>query len=475
MKNRLMILALAVALLVGLVPASSAYADTEEAVVEWNNFGEYWIAQGNAIENLPFEYDADKLYMYLKDNSTEYIVVWSPGQEIANVVQPYYSYNEFYFWKSSSVSCDIYRNISSAGWDSIYTSIESYIKLTKSQVIVMYCDIDLMYSGSYSDYIFAHRTRTGENVSFQFALADMTDDLKATLQSYDNYVVARIPYRVNDWQSEQIMIAVSNGSRLILRDEAYNQIFFTTGSGYEAGLSYIYCAECCKWYQFNSSKGYILGDTVAVGGATPEVLWSSCDIYYEEGISYGLTSEVWQEVIPYTDGTDEEPEQEELVTDGFPRLFEVKSSVGYIYERASLNSSILLAVVSGKSGLVNGIEYDSDNVPWYKVAVNYNGNSVEGYILVDNIEVSYSVPTVGGSDVTNTPIPTTTPSFGDTDINIEDISGLKVVLEEIVAMVTVVPLMIGAVFSFLPTWCLAIVGASFAFLCVYLVIKLIRG
>lgn len=408
MKKKIIGFVLMFAFLVGvLVPAQlPVLVQAEESsVVEWNSFGEYWLAQGYAIEDLPFDYNGDYLYIFTgyTNKSIMDILIIDPSVEFSSL---YYQPSVLQFNMSQIVAHYRYMN---GGWSGTNSGM-AYADAC------FYTDFDILYKSK--GYIQFHKTKTGESVSFQFALADMSDDLKATLQSYENYVVARVPYRVNDWQSEQIMIAVSNGNRVILRDEAYTQIQFSTGSGAELGLSYIYCSECCAWSEFNSSRAYILGDTVATGGATPEVLWTNCDIYYEDGITYALTSEVWQEAIPYTDGTEEE-EPKEIITEGFPRLFEVESTVGYIYERATVNSSILLAVVSGKSGLVYGVEYDSDNMPWYKVSVNYNGSAVEGYIKAESINVSFSVPSVGDDEteepsvsITPTPSPTLGGSSG---------------------------------------------------------------
>lgn len=462
MKKNIAVWGVLLALMVALVPPCSARAE-ESTVVEWNNFGEYWLARGYAIEDLPFDYDAEKLYMFFKHSNSRWYLFTVDAEVIPDFRL---SGNTFYWWKQSGV--DVYvASVASGvvtGWNNYTNEVTSYFSLAyRTECECFYSDFDIAQPGN--NYWSFHKTKTGESVSFQFALADMTDDLKATLQGYSSYVVAKVPYRVNDWQSEQIMIAVSNGNRVILRDEAYNQIQFSTGSGYDSGESYIYCSECCQWYPFNTSKGYILGDTVAVGGATPEVMWTNCDIYYEDGTGYGLTNEVWQKAIPYSDGTEEPEEEKEIVTDGFPRLFEVEATVAYIYNSASTNSTILLAIVSGKSGLVHGLEYDSDNVPWYKVSVSYNGNTVEGYVVAEDIDVSFSAPSVS----TPTPVPTVAPGGGSSGGESEEDTTLREKITEITAFVASVPLIIGVLFSFLPPWCLTLAGIGFAILVVIMV------
>ena len=117
------------------------------------------------------------------------------------------------------------------------------------------------------------------------------------------------------------------------------------------------------------------------------------------------------------------------------------------------------------------------------------------------ISVGYSTPGSGnGSDSgEDSPTPTTAPSGdtndrnptpGRTETNVdlgvdldnitldeipEVIKNIRDSVKEFFGLVGVVPMMIGAVFGFLPDWCLWVLGVSFAFVGILLVIKLIRG
>lgn len=105
--------------------------------------------------------------------------------------------------------------------------------------------------------------------------------------------------------------------------------------------------------------------------------------------------------------------------------------------------------------------------------------------------VTPTVPPSGGSGDTNDRDPNgpnssanndvTVPKFDIdwNDVKLDDIPDVIRQIKDAVLgffdIVGVVPLMIGAVFGFLPSWCLWMFGLSFALLGVLLVIKLIRG
>lgn len=450
------------ALLVALVPLSSAKAE-DDGVVEWSNFGEYWIAQGYSIEDLPFEFDGSKQYFFFKSYTNRYYIYVYPEGTTSYGVQNGSSGNWVGYGFQNAEA--VYESSSNNpfSWNNI-------INTTKRVDIYNFYTEHFMYS----DFCWSckgavwHRTCTGENVNFQFALADMEESLKTTLQGYDNYVVAKIPYRANDWQSEQIMIAVSNSSKVIYRSQAYNQIFFTTGSGYDAGLSYKYCSCCCQWVQESNQKAYILGDTVASGGKYPDILWTNCDVYYENGITYGLTDEIYFEAYPY-DGEEDAEVEKEVVTSGFPRLFEVDAPVAYVYKYMDKESSVVLAMLDGSGGIVTGVEYDDAGKAWYKVSRYYANAEYVGYVDARLISVGYSTPSTGGSagggtdGGTDVPVPTPVIPDGGGESLSDNIS-------EFTTFVASVPLIIASLFSFLPPWCLALTGVGFAIL-IFVMVK----
>lgn len=92
----------------------------------------------------------------------------------------------------------------------------------------------------------------------------------------------------------------------------------------------------------------------------------------------------------------------------------------------------------------------------------------------------------GGSGDTNdrNPTPDRTETNVDLGVDLDDITldeipevikNIKDSVKEFFGLVGVVPMMIGAVFGFLPDWCLWVLGVSFAFVGILLVVKLLRG
>lgn len=154
-------------------------------------------------------------------------------------------------------------------------------------------------------------------------------------------------------------------------------------------------------------------------------------------------------------------------------------------------------MTSGLLTLEAGTGIDDTRVIAYTSTDIY---SSDGLAVVVSASTEYTEPTtpeVPSEEIT--PTPTTAPS-GDTndrnptpdrtetdvdlgvdmdDITLDEIpeviKNIKDSVKEFFGLVGVVPLMIGAVFGFLPDWCIWVLGVSFAFVGVLLVIKLIRG
>lgn len=389
MKNvkRVLVCMLLCVLMVCMVPVGVASA-ADEHDQEWNNFAEYCGYNGIDMETLPIEYDENKLYWYCVMSNYVYILVWD------NSVTKYChsgasSSSSFYFcWDN----CDAVYKSTDYGetWNNVLGS-DTYLNYKINDINVKYSDISYSFTLSYFS-VFQSVTKTGQYVAFEDAIATMSSSVKTKLQGYDYYVVATVPVRTNKWYSEQIMIACSNANKVILRDEAYNKIYFTTGTGYEAGITYVFDSHTMTWYSYNTAKAYVIGSSLATGGSEPTVLYTNCDIYYEDGTSYGLTDEVWCSARPYGEVTPTPvPTEQEVVTEGFPYLFEVTDNLAYVYESADASSASIVMLGKGRSGCITGVVYDSSGAAWYKVSVVSNNTEYVGYVLASSVYVGSSI------------------------------------------------------------------------------------
>ena len=120
-----------------------------------------------------------------------------------------------------------------------------------------------------------------------------------------------------------------------------------------------------------------------------------------------------------------------------------------IYEEPSSTSQVQHYLFEG--GVVYVVEeYGED---WYFVRYDMGGLSYTGYVAKDNVNY----------DVDN--------GFASEDV----IDGYEGQVDDLLGMVGNVPKMIYALFSFLPPWCLALVGVSFTAMLALIGWKILRG
>ena len=120
-----------------------------------------------------------------------------------------------------------------------------------------------------------------------------------------------------------------------------------------------------------------------------------------------------------------------------------------VYEEPTTSSQLQHYLYNG--ALVYVVEVlDND---WYYIRYEVGGLSQTGYVCASNIEYDSEngvAPDMVGGDV------------------VENV-------EEMLGMVRVVPVMISVLFSFLPPWCLAVVGVGFSLLIALIIYKCARG
>ena len=144
-----------------------------------------------------------------------------------------------------------------------------------------------------------------------------------------------------------------------------------------------------------------------------------------------------------------------------PAMFEVTSEAVMVYEYYNTSSKAVLALSKGKTGIAMEQMDWADGTEWYKIRYYYLGEEYVGYVMKSEVRLIQN-PMI---QLSPTPMPD---SSGDASNMLDSMQGM-------IDMIGNVPQIILAVFSFLPAWCLGLVGVSFGFLVVMITIRIVRG
>lgn len=212
-----------------------------------------------------------------------------------------------------------------------------------------------------------------------------------------------------------------------------------------------------EWYLHKTSFG--AGSNAAEGYGieyAPKILYTNKDIYFQaEGSNSLITDGVWIEAGDYR------------VTPTVAPSVGVQNQTLYMYSRAlegsivapnaslyevcnGTDEQILIDLLKGMSVSVHGWTSDASGVMWYYCTYTnvYNGEVTGTYTgFIESRKLG----------------------LGGLDNATEDDMALKEQLETISAYVLSVPLIIGALFSFLPPWCLTLTGIGFSVLAIVMV------
>lgn len=118
-------------------------------------------------------------------------------------------------------------------------------------------------------------------------------------------------------------------------------------------------------------------------------------------------------------------------------------------KEASADSEIVAAFIKTWSLTLHGFVNTSDGVVWYFCTAERDGVTYTGYVMSEYVEI------VGSSGS----------SGGDSESTLDEklAEALKE-LEALAIFVARVPMIIGIIFSFMPSWCLVLFGFAFGFL-----------
>lgn len=118
-------------------------------------------------------------------------------------------------------------------------------------------------------------------------------------------------------------------------------------------------------------------------------------------------------------------------------------------KEASADSEIVAAFVNTWSLTLHGFVNTSDGAVWYFCTAERDGVTYTGYVLSEYVEI------VGSSGSSG--------SDGESTLDEKLAEALKE-LEALAIFVARVPMIIGIIFSFMPSWCLVLFGFAFGFL-----------
>lgn len=194
------------------------------------------------------------------------------------------------------------------------------------------------------------------------------------------------------------------------------------------------------WYKVS----HYVGDVEYVGYVTPDSLYVSATVPNVGGGSVNPTPTTTPSGGGVGGGT--RPEVTPAVGAGQATV--IKNRTG-VYEEPSTQAQFQHYLYEG--ALVYVIEVLDNG--WYFVRYDVGGLIETGYVYSENV----SYDTENGTASENV--------TSDYQAHVSDLLG----------MIGAVPMMIGAVFSFLPPWCLAIVGVAFTSLIGLILWKVARG
>lgn len=166
----------------------------------------------------------------------------------------------------------------------------------------------------------------------------------------------------------------------------------------------------------------------------------------------------------------------------YPYYFEV-NDIGYLGIAGAFSDTAAFTVRNfnydtGGNGWKLVEKYDVSTLPFDNANVSFTDEIVfiysdcdiyadrEATAIWQSASTGYYNVDIPEPEITKTPIPSP---------GIDGVEGFVDTAEGLLDMISVVPLMIGAVFGFLPSWCLAIVGIAFSLLIALVVYKLARG
>lgn len=156
----------------------------------------------------------------------------------------------------------------------------------------------------------------------------------------------------------------------------------------------------------------------------------------------------------------------------------IVGGIAAVFDEPCVKENAIGYIASGDSVVVEGsCITGTDGGLYYYVYYNHNYDLCRGYVQAEY--VSFNIGDAGGSSGSNGGNIEWADGSGWTDISADNIKDkaeeLKGGVGEILSFVISVPVIIANLFSFLPDWCLTILGISFSLAGILIVIKLIRG
>lgn len=362
---------------------------------------------------------------------------------------------------------------------------------------VMYSDGNIYYRSG-STYTLTYQG-TAKDVDTNYTLEEWMADAKMKCAASSNESASVIPFWYDD-AYEYIVRKGSDGNYYLTMiqnsvdliqlyyvpstvDSSVGNIGLKTGSETEFAMTvrdFVYDTDGWKLVEKNDIS-MVSGTTYTCANctldSTKKLLYHSADIEISESsavIMYSKTS-VYDDT--YIGAYPEEDEEDDGTSGGGTgggsrgESYAITVDVITVYED-SWNTSDELGKLY-KNDVVEVLEvYESTmNVnPWYRVLCEIDGAEIEGWInggiAYDASEDENDTGNSGGSSGGS--------NYFDTTVEWNDID-LKDSVTGLVEMVGAVPTIIAGIFSFLPSWCLAVVGVAFSMVLVLFVVKVIRG
>lgn len=467
------------ALMVALVPTCSTKA---EEVTTYTDLNDWLGKSGRNFPDFDLKEGASYLFVFANHGNEDDLPGGYYVLEVLNDTKTNYFYGELYMSSKKAVNYyylgySLLSDYSNFSW-TIKKSVESTSSFNLRRYGDSYINIHYTDRIIYEDSNY----RAVSNYSNK-PLKEVPSVPSVIKKQAESYIVGRMSPLRKAYAQEPFILVSSGQPFLRASDRCIG--FLDSDMSYVADVELWLVDENGEWYLSNTSLNAHCGsdvNNVALEYA-PEVIYTNKTIYLQDETSaeMALSSEV------YASLNTGDSDAKEVFTSGFPRLFEVSDTLAYLYSEPTASSTLLYALYNGKGGVAKSVAYDDSGTAWYEVSVMCDGTEQVGYVKYDLVVIGASLPSVGGSDSEVTPVPTTIPddsSNVDLGVDLGDITldeipevikNIKDSIKEFFGLVGVVPLMIGAVFGFLPDWCLWVLGVSFAFVGILLVYKLIRG
>lgn len=518
MRNKIMIMTLLCALLVGLVPPGSVRAEDEfnhydaETKTIFYNGQSCYVGDDCAkyvdsyykliVANISSSGNLSSLLFYLFPELDVELSVRSSGNCIVHLVRGgslltleqlpegvrLYRYNlnsstgALEYKSKATVTSEIFAVESSSGYyDEFGNKIPRAVWNGGS--VVIYSDLNI-YKGLYSDGVsyvsndLFYRSDVGQESFYSFynwcaeANVNCVPSTRTNLvyedfvyNSWFDYVVTKNAdcYSVYQFYSndsiERFTEFVSYDNRLYLhlKDDISGADFFIKRFDYVAD------GWLCSDVSFCTLKYGELVDLGVVISDDNKLFYSSETIktgelygntYYPKNTEFtqGFAGEVSPDHNPQATPTPVPIVPPSGVVGGAMITYnpslngEVSADSLNMRKEASIDSEIVGAFIKNWSLVLHGFVENSDGL-WYFCTAERDGQTYTGYVLSEYVKI------VGGSGVS-----------GSGSTLDETLSKALEELESLAVFVARVPMVIGVIFSFMPPWCLGLMGIAFIFL-----------